>query len=52
MLRAVRLAKSAGYIPEKFSTLGKTLCSQEQFEENALASSDIEPDGTFWSAGR
>lgn len=49
MLRAMRLAKSAGYIPKKFEHLGKVLTSREDFEAGALASCDIEPDQQFWS---
>ena len=49
ILRAIRLAKSSGYIPKKFSTIGKALCTQEEFAESALASSDIEPNEIFWS---
>lgn len=48
ILRAIRLAKSSGYIPKKFSTLGKGLIEIEDFRENVTAGSDVEPDQLFW----
>lgn len=48
MLRALRLAKSSGYIPKKFSHLGKALIEQVQFRAAAAAGSDVEPDSLFW----
>ena len=48
MLRAVKLAKSMGYVPDKYKTMGKGLCEKEDFEIAVIEDSDIEPDKLFW----
>lgn len=48
MLRAVRTAKSAGYIPEKFKTFGTSLITEDEFQEAITAGSDVEPDDQFF----
>lgn len=47
VLRAVRLAKSSGYVPEKFKTLGKGLIHLDDFLDSVAADIDIEPDDEF-----
>lgn len=49
ILRAIRSAKSSGYVPGKFSTLGAGLVSEDEFRDAVTASADVEPDDLFWS---
>lgn len=49
ILTAIRAAKSSGYIPEKYSSIGKALIDQGTFHESATASLDVEPDELFWA---
>jgi superfamily I DNA/RNA helicase len=48
ILRAIRSAKSMGYVPDKFKTLGQGLCSEEDFYESVTPSFDIEPTKLVW----
>jgi DNA helicase-2/ATP-dependent DNA helicase PcrA len=48
VMRAVRLAKSSGYVPAKFKTLGKGLISLDTLLDEVLSSQiDCEPDDQF-----
>lgn len=47
VLRAVRLAKSNGYVPAKFEKLGKSLVDLENFLDMIATDIDFEPDDDF-----
>lgn len=49
LLRMVRLAKSNGYVPEKFRIkgMGHTLCELEEFLEQIGTDLEVEPDDEF-----
>lgn len=47
ILRACRLAKSSGYVPAEFSTLGRTLVTPAQYQETIAPQIDCEPDDYF-----
>ena len=49
ILRAVRKAKSSGYIPARFSSVGVSLLSREEFAEAVAPDSDVNPDDWFLS---
>lgn len=42
VLRAVRLAKSAGYIPDRFASMGKRLVTAEELEQMLIQQLDME----------
>ena len=47
ILRATRLAKSSGYIPASMATLGKTLCTEDEFIDTLAPQLDSNPDPQF-----
>lgn len=47
LLRAARLAKSNGFIPPRFASMGKSLVEPELFIDSIAADMDVEPDAEF-----
>lgn len=47
VLRAVRMAKSAGYVPDSCKSIGKGLTSLEEFLDALSSQIDVEPDDAF-----
>ena len=47
LLRAVRLAKSNGYVPPRCRTLGRSLIETEEFLDQIGPDLDVEPDEEF-----
>jgi DNA helicase-2/ATP-dependent DNA helicase PcrA len=50
IMRAVRLGKSLGYVPEKARSMGKSLCHEGQFEDALWSTVDCDIDDAFLSA--
>lgn len=49
IMRAVRLAKSAGYVPPKARSMGKSLCEAGEFEASLWTAVDCDIDDFFLS---
>jgi len=49
-LRAVRLAKSAGYVPESMRKFGRSLCDISDLLESFAQQIDVDPDDSFCNA--